>query len=169
MPPTHVANTKTQRHEARPSTRFARRSRRLTQIPPTRPDFLNAKTQRREGAKPARPFLTQRRRGAEAQRTSERASSDGEVLAVSRRPGTAGRDTTPKTRFRRDVPPSGLRLESAGLASPLLQNSGNTHIPPPQEGTRQAEPTRHRRGGRWDDRARRTLAFGAVGRPTGGR
>ena len=81
-----------------------------------------------------------------------------------------GRDTAPIASDRRGSPAQRPAL-SKSAASPLLlfiSRLGGAW-PPSQGGRCEAEPTRSERGGRWGAWLRRTLAFGAVRLPAGGR
>ena len=113
---------------------LARRSRRLTQMANRAPEFS-----------------TQRRGGAES-------SSQG--LIIRRDPGRqTARNRWARLPFRSQaiitgVRPSGLRSRRAQASPfPLFKNIREIHEPPLQEGTRQAESTRHWRVGRWGDRS----------------
>jgi hypothetical protein len=106
-----------------------------------RPPTLNAKAQRREGAKPTRP--PQKRRGAETQRRRER---DTDILCVARlpavgRPGTAGNGIRHESLLseRIPLPAAGALRERRSRHLSSLFNRWEGHAPSPinERGERQ--------------------------------
>ncbi len=129
-------------------------------MPFNRP-VLNAKAQ-----SPPLTHSTQRRRGAESPRgfTALRGPSRRRTTAGDRWVGQRLRTQALVAGAR----PSGLRSRRA-QASPhplSISRLGRGHLSFQLEGG-QAEPTRHRRVGRWEARRRRTLASGVDVLPTG--
>ena len=90
-----------------------------------------------------------------------------EVPAAERRPGTAGPDV--RSECERSSRQSGpvacaKRAQASPLLFPFCWMKG---APRSQQKRGKAEPTRLRRGGRWEARRRRTLASGGDGLSTG--
>jgi len=83
--------------------------------------------------------------------------------------GPLGRTTASDASVRRDVAAQRPALSKiACLATFPLYSMGGRGPDPSRSEKGQAEPTRPGRVVRWAARLRRTLAFGAVGLPTGG-
>jgi len=84
------------------------------------PIFLNAKTQRREGAKPPAHPQTQRRGDAEAQRGPSLIPLCGEVPAVGRRPETAGPANRSKNKLSPRFPGPAACAQGAQASPPFF-------------------------------------------------